>query len=64
MAFTRWRAVHHLQRHVKGEAKRFTQHRRLGGKRVQGDAHVVIDELYADAHARPAGVNQLIAHRH
>ena len=64
MAFTRRRAAHHLERHVKGEAKRFAQYGGFGGKGVQGDAHVVIDELHADAHARPAGVNQFIAHRH
>ncbi len=64
MPFPRRGAAHDFQGHIKGEAERFAQYRCLSRKRVQGDAHVVIDKLHANAHPRPACVNQFIAHRH
>ena len=64
MAFACWRTAHDAERHIEREAEGFTQHGGFSGQRVQGNAHVVVNKLHADAHTWPTCVYQFIAHRH
>ena len=58
------RTLHHGQSDLEIEAKRFTQRSSFSRERVESDAHVVVDDLDANAHARPTGIYKFIAHQH
>ena len=64
VAFTGGGTAHHLDGNIEGKIQGFAQNGGFCRKRIERDAHVVVDELNADPHARTARVDQLTAHRH
>ncbi|MNC08064.1 hypothetical protein D3C75_556350 [compost metagenome] len=64
MTFTRRCSAHDLHRHFEGKTESLAKYGGFRGKCIQGDAHVVVDELHADTHAWPASFDKLGTHRH
>ena len=64
VAFTGSSTAHYLDGNIEGKIQGFAQNGGFCRQRIERDAHVVVDKLNADPHARTARVDQLTAHRH